>query len=58
MKLTLKTLLLAAAVVFFILALLIEESTTKLSLIGLALFAGAFLVEDAGIGGRRRRLVR
>jgi hypothetical protein len=56
MKLSLKTLLLAGAVLFFILAIFVTSNSFKLSMVGLALFAGAFLVEDAGVG--RRRLMR
>jgi hypothetical protein len=56
MKLSLKALLLAGAVLFFILAIFVTTNSFKLSMVGLALFAGAFLLEETGIG--KRRLLR
>lgn len=57
MRLNVKALLLIAAVLVFVLALFGVGSAQKMLLGGLALLAGAFLVEDLGIG-RRRRLLR
>jgi hypothetical protein len=57
MNITLRAILLAAAIVLFILALLMDENYSDLLVLGLAAFAGAFLVDDLGvsprIGGRR-----
>jgi hypothetical protein len=52
MNITIRVILLAAAVVLFVLGLLIEDSRSDLVTIGLAAFAGAFLVDDLGVGGR------
>ncbi len=57
MRLNVKALLLIAAVLVFVLGLFGVGSVQKMLLGGLALLAGALLVEDLGIG-RRRRLVR
>jgi hypothetical protein len=57
MRLNVKALLLIAAVLVFVLGLLGVGTLTKMLLAGLALLAAAFLVEDLGIG-RRRRLGR
>ncbi len=54
MNVSLRALLLIGAIVLFVLAILLEEKTTLLAL-GLAAFAGAFLVDDLGIGRTRRR---
>lgn len=54
MRLTLRALLLMGAVLLFVLALLTEEQSSDFLTIGLALFAGAFLVEDLGVGKRWR----
>ena len=56
MRFTLKALLLAAAVFLFILAVFIEGNSLDLMLIGLALVAGALLVDDLGLG--KKRLLR
>ena len=57
MTLSLKALLLISAIVMFLLALVLDESQFTLLVLGLALLAGALLVEDLGLG-RRRRLIR
>jgi hypothetical protein len=57
MRLNVKALLLIGAVLVFVLGLLGVGSVQKMLLAGLALLAAAFLVEDLGIG-RRRRLGR
>ncbi len=53
MKVTLRGVLLLGAVVLFVLALVSSSQGSDLLAIGLALFAGAFLVDDLGIGKRR-----
>jgi hypothetical protein len=55
MTLTLRAVLLAGAILFFILAIAIEGNAFKLAMIGLALFAGSFLVADTKLGGRTLR---
>jgi hypothetical protein len=57
MRLNVKAILLIAAVLVFVLALLGVGGVQKMLLAGLALLSAAFLVEDLGIG-RRRRLTR
>ena len=57
MRLNVKAILLIAAVLVFVLALLGVGGVQKMLLAGLALLSAAFLVEDLGIG-RRRRLGR
>jgi hypothetical protein len=52
MNITVRTILLAAAVVLFVLALLMDDNWSDLVAIGLAAFAGAYLVDDLGVGGR------
>lgn len=52
MNITVRSILLAVAVVLFILALLIDDNYTDLLVLGLAAFAGAFLVDDLGVAGR------
>jgi hypothetical protein len=52
MNITVRTILLAAAVVLFVLGLLIEDQRSDLVTIGLAVFAGAFLVDELGVLGR------
>lgn len=54
----LRALLLAGAVLLFILAVVIRESGFELMAIGLALLAGAFLVDDLGIRGPRGSRLR
>jgi hypothetical protein len=57
MTLGLKTLLLLLAVILFVVAALNNDNFTDLVSIGLAVFAGAFLIEDTGFGrnlGSRR----
>ena len=54
MKLSLRVLLLAGAVLLFVLALFSDTRASDFLTIGLALFAAAFLVDDLGIGKRRR----
>jgi hypothetical protein len=53
MRLKVKAILLIAAVLVFVLALFDVGNVSKMTLAGLALLAGAFLVEDLGIGRRR-----
>lgn len=57
MTLSLKALLLIDAIVMVLPALILDESQFTLLVVGLALLAGALLVEDLGVG-RRRRLIR
>jgi hypothetical protein len=57
MRLNVKAILLIAAFLVFVLGLFGVGTVQKMLLAGLALLSGAFLVEDLGIG-RRRRLVR
>jgi hypothetical protein len=52
MNITVRTILLAAAVVLFVLALLMDDNWSDFVAIGLAAFAGAYLVDDLGVGGR------
>jgi len=53
MNLGLRTILLAAAVVLFIIAILTDgETSANMGLLGLAAFAGAFLVEGLGLADR------
>jgi hypothetical protein len=52
MQFGLRTILLLVAVVLFILAWLIEDNYTDLLALGLAAFAGGFLVEALGWGER------
>lgn len=51
MNITVRVILLAAAVVLFVLALFIDDNYSDLLVLGLAAFAGAFLVDDLGVGG-------
>jgi hypothetical protein len=54
MALTFRSLLLLAAVILFVLAALgIDVSTISLVPLGLACFAGSFLVSDRAISSRR-----
>ena len=54
MNLTARSLLLLVAVILFVLdALSINLGTVSLTALGLAAFAGAFLVSDKALGGRR-----
>ncbi len=52
MKMSLRALLLAGAVILFVLSVVTGPSFDFLA-IGLALFAGASLVDDLGFGKRR-----
>jgi hypothetical protein len=52
MTLGLKTLMQLLAVILFIVAALNNDNFTDLVSVGLAIFAGAFLVEDTGFGRR------
>jgi hypothetical protein len=52
MNITVRTILLAAAVVLFVLALLMDDNWSDFVAIGLAAFAGAYLVDDLGVGSR------
>jgi hypothetical protein len=53
MNITVRTILLAAAVVLFVIGLFVGEGDVdELLLLGLAAFAGAWLVDDLGVGGR------
>jgi hypothetical protein len=52
MKFGLRTILMLAAVVLFLLAWLINDSYTDLLALGLAAFAGSFLVEALGWADR------
>ena len=54
MRLSLRAILLMGAVLLFVLALVTEEQSSDFLTVGLALFAGAFLVEDLGVGRRWR----
>jgi hypothetical protein len=57
MTLGLKTLLLLLAVILFVVAALNDDNFTDLVSVGLAVFAGAFLIEGTGFGrhlGSRR----
>ncbi|HEY3211274.1 MAG TPA: hypothetical protein VGL18_16085 [Actinomycetota bacterium] len=57
MSLGLRSILLLAAVVAFIAAIFVDKDALKWIAAGLALFAGAFLVSETGLGrslGRRR----
>ena len=54
MRLSLRAVLLIGAVLLFVLALVIEEQSSDFLTIGLALFAGAFLVDELGVGKRWR----
>ena len=57
MTLGLKVLMLLLAVILFVVAALNNDNFSDLVSIGLAVFAGAFLVEDTGFGrtlGSRR----
>ncbi|HVM34475.1 MAG TPA: hypothetical protein VM784_03955 [Actinomycetota bacterium] len=56
MRLGLRSILLGAAIVMFLLALLLEDNTLDLMLVGLMLFAGAFLAEDVATTGRGGRV--
>jgi hypothetical protein len=49
MQITIRTILLAAAILLFVLAILMDENWTDLVALGLAAFAGAFLVESLGV---------
>lgn len=56
-RLGLRSILLLAAVVVFIVAIFVDKDALKWIAAGLALFAGAFLVSETGLGrglGRRR----
>jgi hypothetical protein len=53
MRLSLRAVLLMGAVLLFILALVTEDQASDFLTIGLALFAGASLVDELGIGRRR-----
>lgn len=52
MKFGLRTILMIAAVALFVLAWLIDDSWADLVALGLAAFAGSFLVEALGLGDR------
>jgi hypothetical protein len=52
MRFTLRTILLLAAVVLFLVALLSDENYSDLLALGLAAFAGAWLVDELGFGAR------
>jgi hypothetical protein len=57
MRLGLRSILLIAAIVLFVVAMLREgANASDLIALGLAVFAGAFLVGDLRLGGRRRGL--
>jgi hypothetical protein len=54
MALTVRSLLLLAAVILFVLAAVgIDVSGISLVALGLACFAGSFVVPDRALGGRR-----
>lgn len=56
MVLTARTLLLLVAVILFVLAAVgLDVAAISLGWLGLACFAGAFLVPDTALGGSRRR---
>ncbi len=52
MQFGLRTILLLVAVVLFVLAWLVDDNFTDFLTLGLAAFAGAFLVEALGWGER------
>ena len=52
MRFTLRTILLLAAVVLFVVALMSDENYSDLLALGLAAFAGAWLVDELGVGTR------
>jgi hypothetical protein len=54
MRLGLRSILLIVAIVLFVVAMLRETNASDLIALGLAVFAGAFLVGDLGLGGRMR----
>ena len=57
MNIGLRVILLALAVILFVLAVFMEENWDDLVALGLAAFAGGWLVEDLGFGalGTRNR---
>jgi hypothetical protein len=54
MRLGLRSILLIVAIALFVVAMLREANAVDMIALGLAVFAGAFLVGDVGLGGRRR----
>ncbi|HEY3070563.1 MAG TPA: hypothetical protein VGJ34_09640 [Gaiellaceae bacterium] len=58
MTLSIRALLMLLATILFIVAALNNDHASDLVSIGLACFAGAFVVEEAGLGARlgRRRV--
>jgi hypothetical protein len=54
MRLGVRSILLIVAIVLFVVAILRETNPSDLIALGLAVFAGAFLVGDLGLGGRMR----
>jgi hypothetical protein len=54
MRVGLRSILLIVAIVLFVVAMLRETNASDLIALGLAVFAGAFLIGDLGLGGRMR----
>jgi hypothetical protein len=52
MRLGLRAILLIVAIVLFVVAMVREGNASDLIALGLAVFAGAFLVGDMGLGRR------
>jgi hypothetical protein len=54
MRLGLRSILLIVAIALFVVAMLREANAVDMIALGLAVFAGAFLVGDVRLGGRMR----